>query len=66
MKKGELNPALREYKVGDRDKVFTRSKKPELINVEVVSLDKDEHPIFKALDGSVQNSTYRHWEVVFT
>jgi hypothetical protein len=66
-----LNPVDREYRVGDRDKVFIKSQsegheEKDLVEV-VVSFIEEGKPVFRVIsEGKHHNDIFRTWQVVFT
>jgi hypothetical protein len=65
-----LNPVGREYRVGDRDKVFIKSQSEtqeenDLVEV-VVSFIENSKPVFRVTsEGDHYNQVFRMWQVVF-
>lgn len=66
-----LNPADREYRVGDRDKVFIKpvganpKEVTELVEV-VVSFLEARKPVFRVIsEGTYHNQIFRMWQMVF-
>jgi hypothetical protein len=66
MKVEVLNPAEREYQVGDTDKVFIKDNPSAgLLDVRVSFIEKGK-PVFRVTsEGSHYNKILRSWEIVF-
>jgi len=66
-----LNPVEREYRVGDKDKVFIKPKlesheEKDLVEV-IVSFIEGGKPVFRVTsEGKYHNDVFRMWQVVFT